>query len=91
MAQLPLVEPSPRDRCTFRRPFAPDFHDCPAFEAAEFRTTDMRGYPLEAVITCAHLGVGLMARFGSSYPRCLIGSPAERAAFGAERTMSAAG
>lgn len=51
----------------------------------------MRGYPLEAVITCAHLGVGLMARFGSSYPRCLIGSPAERAAFGAERTMSAAG
>jgi hypothetical protein len=90
MATLPLVEPSPRDRCTFRRPFAPDFHECPAFEASEYRVSDSRGYSLGAIITCAHLAAGLMARFGSSYPRCDIGSPAERAEFAAERSAPTA-
>ena len=85
MAELPLVEPSPRDRCTFRRPFAPEFHECPAFEAVEFAPVDTRGYSLGKIITCAHLTIGLMARFGSSYPRCRIGSPAERAAFASAR------
>jgi hypothetical protein len=81
MAELPIIEPSPPDRCTYRRPFAPDFDECPAFEPVEYGVTDMQGKALEAVITCAHLSIGLMARFGSSYPRCTIGGPAERAAF----------
>jgi hypothetical protein len=81
----PILEPRPIDRCTFRRPFAPDFHDCPAFEAVEFGLTDFAGHPLEAIITCEHLEPGQMTRGGgeSSYPRCVLGGPAERAAYAA--------
>jgi hypothetical protein len=31
-----LLEPRPADRCSFRKPFAPDFSDCPPFKAVEF-------------------------------------------------------
>jgi hypothetical protein len=85
MAEHPIVEPRPRDRCTFRRPFAPNFNSCPAFEPIEYGVTDFSGNPLEAVITCVHLGIGKLSRFGSSYPRCMLGGPAERLAFAAER------
>ena len=83
MAELPIVEPRPRDRCTFRRPFAPGFQSCPAFEPVEYGVTDFAGNPLEAIITCAHLGIGRLSRFGSSYPKCMVGGPAERATFAA--------
>jgi hypothetical protein len=88
MGEAPLVEPKPADRCTFRRPFAPDFHECPAFEAVEYGVTDLEGRPMEAIITCAHLAIGVLARFGSSYPRCLLGAPADRAAFAAGGDVS---
>jgi hypothetical protein len=79
MAQL--VEPRPADRCSFRKPFAPDFKDCPAFEAVEYGVTDFGGNPLEAIISCAHLEAGQVSKGGSSYPRCALGGPAERAAY----------
>ena len=91
MAKLPLVEPSPRDRCTYRRPFAPGFDECPAFQAVEYGAMDSRGNSLGAIVTCIHLAAGLMARFGSSYPRCDIGSPAERIAFAAGGSVPTAG
>ena len=85
MAEVPIIEPRPHDRCTFRRPFAPDFNECPAFEPVEYGVANYSGNPLESVITCVHLGIGALARFGSSYPRCMLGGPAERAAFAASR------
>jgi hypothetical protein len=83
MAEVPLVEPRPRDRCTFRRPFAPNFKDCPAFEAVEYGVSDMSGKPLQAIVTCLHLRPGLRTPTGSAYPQCAIGGPAERVAFAA--------
>ena len=76
-----IVEPRPTDRCTFRRPFAPDFDGCPGFEAVEYGVTNFAGQPLEAIITCAHLAPGPTTRGGSAYPRCVLGGPAERAAY----------
>jgi hypothetical protein len=78
-----LLQPRPADRCSFRKPFAPDFKVCPAFEAVEYGVTDFTGSPLEAVISCTHLEVGQVSRSGSSYPRCSLGGPAERAAYAA--------
>jgi len=78
-----ILEPRPADRCTFRRPFAPGFSECPAFEAVDYRVTDFAGNPLGAILSCAHLEAGQVGRGGSSYPRCLLGSPAERAAYAA--------
>jgi hypothetical protein len=78
-----IVEPRPADRCTFRRPFAPGFTDCPAFQAVEYGVSDFTGNPLGAIISCSHLEPGQVSRGGSSYPRCLLGGPAERAAYAA--------
>ena len=86
MVDVPLVEPRPRDRCTFRRPFAPHFNDCPAFQAVEYGVTDMSGKPLQAIVTCAHLQAGQRTPTGSAYPQCAIGGPAERAAYAAFQT-----
>jgi hypothetical protein len=83
MSSVPLLEPRPADRCTFRRPFAPGFSECPAFEAVEYGVTDFGGNPLGAIISCTHLEAGQISRGGSSYPRCVLGGPAERAAYAA--------
>lgn len=83
MGEVPVIEPHPRDRCTFRRPFAPQFKDCPAFEAVEFGVTDMSGNPLQAIVTCTHLKAGMRTPTGSAYPQCAIGGPGERAAYAA--------
>ena len=76
-----MVEPQPADRCTFRRPFAPDFDACPAFQAVEYGVTNFAGQPLASVITCAHLAPCPTSRGGSAYPRCVLWGPAERAAY----------
>ena len=76
-----LVEPRPADRCSFRKPFAPDFKDCPAFQAVVYGVTDFAGNRLAAVISCVHLEAGQVSRGGSSYPRCAVGGPAERARY----------
>jgi hypothetical protein len=80
-----IVEPRPTDRCTFRRPFAPGFNDCPAFEAVEYGVTDFAGHPLKAITTCAHLEPGRVTGEGSAYPRCVLGGRAERAAYAASK------
>ena len=79
-----VLEPRPADRCTFRRPFAPDFRDCPAFEAVEYGVMDLRGNPLKAIVTCVHLEASQTKESGSAYPRCLLGGPSERAQYAAE-------
>lgn len=83
MSDSLILERRPTDRCTFRRPFAPDFSDCPAFEAVEYGVTDFAGHPLEAIATCAHLEPCKVTRGGSAYARCVLGGPAERAAYAA--------
>jgi hypothetical protein len=81
MPSEPIVEPRPYDRCTFRRPFAPGFDECPAFEAVEYGMTDFGGRPLGAIVSCAHLEPCPSSTGASAYARCLLGGPAERAAY----------
>jgi hypothetical protein len=83
MAETPLINPRPLDRCTFRRPFAHNFRECPAFEAVEFGVMDLRGNKLAAIITCSHLFAEQLRTSGSAYARCMLGGPAERAAYAA--------
>ena len=83
MPSEPILEPRPADRCTFHRPFAPGFSECPTFEAVEYGLTDFAGNPMGAIISCTHLEPHLLSKGGSSYPRCQLGGPAERAAYAA--------
>ncbi|MFN2465040.1 MAG: hypothetical protein ABR598_02105 [Candidatus Dormibacteria bacterium] len=45
----------PPDDCPYERPFAPDFHDCPAYAARRFMPFDSLHRPLQPVWTCNFL------------------------------------
>jgi anti-anti-sigma regulatory factor len=67
------------DRCIYPRPFAEDFADCPAFQAATFIAADSRNKPLGAWRTCRHLTAGNeVEERGRFYPRCALGSREKR-------------
>ena len=69
------------DVCSYRRPFAEVFADCPAYEPEEFVPTNLRGVPLGPIWTCSHLTVGEdREQKGHLYPKCLIGDAAARRA-----------
>jgi hypothetical protein len=75
---MPKREPEP-DRCIYRRPFAADFNECPAFQPTTFLATDSRNQPLGVWRTCAHLTAGNEAGDrGRFYPRCALGTRAQR-------------
>ncbi|MEA2646390.1 MAG: hypothetical protein QOE92_1473 [Chloroflexota bacterium] len=71
--------PAEPDRCPFPRPFAPDFAECPTYQAATFAAADSRNQPLGSWLTCRHLvtGTGTDQR-GRYYPRCSLGTRRDR-------------
>jgi anti-anti-sigma regulatory factor len=81
---MPLSDEQP-DRCIYPRPFAEDFADCPAYQATSFIAADSRNQPLGEWRTCRHLTAGnqLESR-GRFYPRCALGSRAQRLQWVAE-------
>lgn len=74
--------PETPDRCPYPRPFSWYFSDCPAFMPRLHLPTDIRGNPLLAHWTCAHLASRRLPD-GGFYPACILGSAAERAAWAA--------
>ncbi len=86
MAQLSAKSGEPTgpavDRCPYSRSFTPQFADdpsCPAYQGASFTVTDTADRPLGPVLTCRHLSVGTdPGRTGRFYPRCGLGSAADR-------------
>ena len=66
-----------RDRCHFGREFDGSSVGCPAFQRAQFIAATSYGKPLGAHIACAHLVVGELGT-NQFYPRCALGSEAER-------------
>ena len=68
-----------RDRCVYPRPFAEDFADCGAFQAASFIAADSRNKPLGTWRTCRHLTTGNdLDNRGRFYPRCALGNEEQR-------------
>lgn len=72
--------PHPLDRCPYRGPFARDFDECPAYRPETLPIADSMERQLGSAITCAHLRSGEESphRF---YPRCGIGTAADRIAW----------
>jgi hypothetical protein len=66
------------DRCPFHRSLGDDFRGCPAFVASAYRAIDLQRRPALPVVTCAHLTVGAQPRGASFYPRCGLGTAADR-------------
>jgi anti-anti-sigma regulatory factor len=67
------------DRCTYSRPFAEDFADCPAYQGSSFLAADSRNQPLGEWRTCRHLTTGnQLENRGRFYPRCALGSRSQR-------------
>jgi hypothetical protein len=73
----PVQPPTAEDRCPYPRPFDWHFSACPAFMPRLHLATDIRGRPLNAHWTCAHLVSG-RHQAGGYYPSCVIGSAADR-------------
>jgi len=69
--------PAAADRCPYPRPFSWHFSACPAFMPRLHLATDIRGRPLNAHWTCAHL-VSSRHPEGGFYPSCALGSADER-------------
>jgi len=72
------------DRCPYPRPFSPSFSACPAFMPRLHLATDIRGQPLHAHWTCAHLASRRLDTGGGFYPACVIGTSAVREAWAAQ-------
>jgi hypothetical protein len=69
----------PADACPFRRPFRPDFGECPAYQPRAFVALDLRDRPLPPVLTCQHLEVRPVGTQPHRYyARCGIGEAAAR-------------
>jgi len=67
------------DRCIYPRPFAEDFAECPAYQAATFIAADSRNHPLGEWRTCRHLTAGNeVENRGRFYPRCALGTRPQR-------------
>lgn len=67
------------DRCPYPRPFAPDFSDCPSYQAVTFLAADSQNRRLGSWLTCRHLTSGSDRQVpGRFYPRCALGSLDER-------------
>lgn len=67
------------DRCPYPRPFAPDFSGCPTYQAVTFIPADSMNQRLATILTCRHLTSGNHPEPGRFYPRCMLGTAAERA------------
>jgi hypothetical protein len=68
----------PEDECPYRKPFAPDFADCPAFQARQFIPLDTMYQPLEPVLTCRHLETRALPQRHRWYAACSLGDAESR-------------
>ena len=64
----------PDNECPYRRPFAADFADCPAFQARQFIPLDTLYQPLDPVLTCRHLETRDMTQRYRWYAACALGN-----------------
>jgi hypothetical protein len=72
----------PPDKCPFPRPFPAGFDSCLAFTPQSYTAIDLHYRPSTAMTSCTHLVVGEVAdRPGAYYPRCGLGTAAEREAW----------
>jgi DNA-binding CsgD family transcriptional regulator len=72
-------EPRPADECPYPKPFPPDFHDCPAYQATTMVALDISHRPLGSVLTCRHLVSKLMPKTDYRwYGGCLVGDAMAR-------------
>ncbi len=71
---MPRTQP---DACPYRRPFAPEFDDCPAFLPSHFVPATAGNQPLPASWTCQRL-VATPNPAGGFYGRCSLGTAADR-------------
>jgi len=79
--------PVAADRCPHRRPFGPGFAACPAHQPVTFVPTDTLHQPLPVEVTCSHLAASGDPRgTGRFYPRCALGSEADRVRWVADVT-----
>lgn len=68
------------DRCPYHRVLTDDFHECAAFQPAEYIGVDFQHRATRPISTCRHLAVGA-AQDGEYYPACGLGSREEREAW----------
>jgi hypothetical protein len=72
----------PADTCPYPKPFPSGFRECPAFTPQTYVAFDLHYQPTSAVNTCSHLNSGeLPGQVGAYYPRCGLGTGAERLAW----------
>ena len=72
----------PADSCPYTRPFPIGFDECPAYTPQSYMAFDLHYQPTSAVRSCTHLAVGaLPGQVGAFYPRCGLGTAAERRAW----------
>jgi hypothetical protein len=70
--------PRPDDECPYPKPFAPDFDDCPAYQARRFIPLDTLYQPLDPVLTCRHLETRALAQRHRWYAACGLGNAEAR-------------
>ena len=73
----PETQPSPADRCPYRRPFPEGFDECGAYQPAPFVGLDTHNNPLPMVWSCRNLRAGEYPA-GGHYARCALGGPTAR-------------
>jgi len=72
-------QPRPADECPYPKPFAPDFHECPAYQATQMVALDISHRPLGSILTCRHLESRLMPNTNYRwYGACVIGDAEAR-------------
>jgi hypothetical protein len=72
----------PADACPYRRPFAADFHDCPAYHPAYFIPLTTGYDSMAPIWTCSNLVPGAVPVPATRYyGRCRIGDQADRLAW----------
>ncbi|MDQ6746645.1 MAG: hypothetical protein M3010_00860 [Candidatus Dormibacteraeota bacterium] len=81
-ARVPADEGRPADDCPYERPFAEDFHQCPAYAARRFTPFDSLNRPLRQIWTCNFLTPRRAAdKAHGYYGGCALGDAAARLAW----------
>ena len=68
----------PLDQCPYPKPFAPEFRDCPAFQARQFIPLDTLYKPLDPVLTCRQLQTRALPQRYRWYAACALGDAEAR-------------
>lgn len=79
-----MAMPRPRDECQYSRPLEAHFDACPTFHPVRYVPLNTQFQPLQPVLTCRHMEVGLRTdRPGRSYYcKCAVGDAPARERLG---------